>query len=195
MLNAPLTDIDTARGIGASRPWRVRLVWDGPNADNASGESSKYWQATHDGSGQVELRWGSLGSKGQSKRGVGISSALTKARSKLRSRSRSYILDLPTAAQRAATAAGGRTVAKAPRRPSAPVLRAKQMPGLTLDGLLDMTALRGLILIDNGIDLSGRIPGLPVGNLYIDRHGKMWLIVRGQSPESMFLPFRLPPLS
>jgi len=47
------------------KPWLVRLEFVGSNWDNKSGRSSKYWQASGNGSGGVEIRWGKIGSAGQ----------------------------------------------------------------------------------------------------------------------------------
>ena len=48
------------------KPWLVKLEFVGSNWDNMSGRSSKYWQASGAGSGGTEVRWGKIGSSGQS---------------------------------------------------------------------------------------------------------------------------------
>jgi hypothetical protein len=55
---------DQARNQGS--PWLVKLAFVGRNASNKSGRSEKFWQASGVGQGPVEIRWGKIGSAGQS---------------------------------------------------------------------------------------------------------------------------------
>lgn len=62
----PLVTMDLARTLHYnSEEARVRLEWIGPNENNVSGWSSKFWQATRRSDGQWEIRWGKVGSRGQ----------------------------------------------------------------------------------------------------------------------------------
>ena len=45
--------------------WIVRLEYVGSNYANESGRSSKFWSAENEG-GQVRIRWGRIGTSGQS---------------------------------------------------------------------------------------------------------------------------------
>ncbi len=51
----------------AGRPWRLRCVYVGFNAENESRHSSKFWQLEGDGNGSVARRWGRIGANGTSK--------------------------------------------------------------------------------------------------------------------------------
>lgn len=62
----PLVTLDLAHTLHYNREdSRVRLEWIGPNENNDSGWSSKFWQATRRSDGQWEIRWGRVGSQGQ----------------------------------------------------------------------------------------------------------------------------------
>jgi predicted DNA-binding WGR domain protein len=50
----------------AGRPWRLRCVYVGFNAENESLHSSKFWQLEGNGDGSVSRRWGKIGAKGSS---------------------------------------------------------------------------------------------------------------------------------
>ena len=50
---------------GQNKDWIVRLEYVGTNYDNESGRSSKFWSAENEG-GSVRIRWGKIGSSGQS---------------------------------------------------------------------------------------------------------------------------------
>jgi len=54
----------TARNAGL--PWATRVEFRGSNYDNQSGRSSKFWSAEGVGHGSVTIRWGRIGSAGQS---------------------------------------------------------------------------------------------------------------------------------
>ena len=51
----------------SGRPWRLRCVYVGYNAENESRHSEKFWQLEGDGNGSVARRWGRIGARGQSK--------------------------------------------------------------------------------------------------------------------------------
>jgi len=51
----------------AGRPWRLRCVYVGYNAENESRHSEKFWQLEGDGNGSVTRRWGRIGRNGTSK--------------------------------------------------------------------------------------------------------------------------------
>ena len=56
----------------AGRPWRLRCVYVGYNAENESRHSSKFWQLEGNGTGSVARRWGRIGlDKFQEKTGKG----------------------------------------------------------------------------------------------------------------------------
>ena len=61
------TPREAVEAATAGRPWRLRCVYVGFNAENESLHSSKFWQLEGDGDGNVARRWGRIGRKGQSK--------------------------------------------------------------------------------------------------------------------------------
>ena len=56
---------DAYKLYSQQRDWIVRLEYVGANYANESGRSSKFWSAENEG-GSVRIRWGKIGSKGQS---------------------------------------------------------------------------------------------------------------------------------
>jgi predicted DNA-binding WGR domain protein len=176
----PLVTISEAHHLGVSQTWRIRLVWDGPNPKNASGWSNKYWQVTHRaGDGHVEIRYGALGSRGQ--RGIErpLGDGLTRARKKLR---KAYDYDTDSA-QRKYVADRMREEAHAhavipPARPS--IATPSWLP-ITVDEIMDRSALDGWVLVDDDVDLSHRVAGADRVNLYVDRRGSLWGVSRSES--------------
>jgi predicted DNA-binding WGR domain protein len=52
--------------VRSGRPWRLRCVYVGYNAENEGRHSSKFWQLEGDGDGSVRRRWGRIGANGRS---------------------------------------------------------------------------------------------------------------------------------
>jgi hypothetical protein len=82
----PMTISDAHRAHALGQPWRVRLVFVGPNAANASGRSDKWWEATHSTDPSVHaptmIRWGRTGAQGQGA-AMAPAPALTRAHDKI----------------------------------------------------------------------------------------------------------------
>lgn len=189
-LTAPLVDVHEASVLeGRGKDWCVRLVYVGPNPENASGRSEKFWQAFGRGTGVVEVRWGRLGANGQSQ-DKNWHDALTRAEEKLR---KGYAYDDGTGQQAAKVAArrvGGRPLSFAERLARASVQLA------TFDRFLNLAALHGLLPLDGvGVDAIGslRALGHVVGDarLYVDRRGDCWLA--GPSGPTGYVVASIPP--
>jgi hypothetical protein len=54
-----LNDAYTARCAG--QPWQIRIEFVGRNSANASGHSAKFWSASGQGKGPVQIKWGKIG--------------------------------------------------------------------------------------------------------------------------------------
>ena len=64
MARLNLTDAETT--AAKNRPWTIRMEFNGPNPNNASGVSHKYWYATGRGPAEpIEAGWGAIGSAPQ----------------------------------------------------------------------------------------------------------------------------------
>lgn len=86
-LDIPISTIADARRLAhAGRAWRVRLTFEGPNPENKSGRSSKWWEASCTGGGgyAAVVRWGVISGKGQAQTGVDTFAALDRAEEKER---------------------------------------------------------------------------------------------------------------
>lgn len=84
-LDIPICSIVEARRLAhAGRAWRVRLTFEGPNPENKSGRSSKWWEASCTGGAgyAAVVRWGVIGGKGQAQTGVDTFAALDRAEDK-----------------------------------------------------------------------------------------------------------------
>lgn len=69
MARIPQVNLSVASTLyNQGKPFVVRFEYRGSNRDNKSGRSSKFWQITFSGSGFCEIRWGRIGSRGQSQR-------------------------------------------------------------------------------------------------------------------------------
>lgn len=79
--------VEARKRAGDARPWRVRLVFQGPNAANASGRSDKWWEAECSAS-SLSIRWGATGTKGQSMTAESSFDVLRRAESK---RAKGYV--------------------------------------------------------------------------------------------------------
>lgn len=154
-----------------SRPWRLRLVFVGANADNVSGESRKYWQITAPGAGSydTEIRWGRLGSRGQSQ-GAFARDALARAEAKIR---KGYTVDTDTVERaRAETIrAEERVVAARPARAALPLAsRVSAISWRVLpsdDALIDAAASLGWVALE--------LDDVPVGHrLFVGKGGSIW---------------------
>lgn len=86
-IDIPISTIAEARRLAhAGRAWRVRLTFEGPNPENKSGRSSKWWEASCTGGGgyAAVVRWGVISGKGQAQTGVDPFAALDRAEEKAR---------------------------------------------------------------------------------------------------------------
>ena len=90
-LDIPISTIDEARRLAhVGRAWRVRLTFEGPNPENKSGRSSKWWEASCTATqaqsriAAAVVRWGVIGGKGQAQTGVDTFAALDRAEEKER---------------------------------------------------------------------------------------------------------------
>ncbi len=90
-LDIPISTISEARRLAhAGRAWRVRLTFEGPNPENKSGRSSKWWEASCTATqaqsrvAAASVRWGVIGGKGQEQAGVDVFAALDRAEEKER---------------------------------------------------------------------------------------------------------------
>lgn len=172
-LDIPISSIAEARRLAhAGRAWRVRLTFEGPNPENKSGRSSKWWEASCTGGAgyAAVVRWGVIGGKGQAQTGVDTLSALDRAENK---RDKGYAeQDRSTAAP-----APARTASFA-----ALVLAATWRP-FDLSRLGILAGERGLVRLDlPGVE--AEVDGLPVapylaadGSLYgVARSGDRYLV-------------------
>lgn len=50
----------------AGVPWCIRVEYTGYNPNTKDGHSSKFWSASGEGYGTCTIRWGKIGSRGQS---------------------------------------------------------------------------------------------------------------------------------
>lgn len=68
----------------AGWPWRIRLVFQGPNRANVSGRSDKWWEAEKfAGRVEVVIRWGATGTNGQAGTAASGGDALRRAAGKV----------------------------------------------------------------------------------------------------------------
>jgi len=61
------TPREAREAANSGRPWRLRCVYVGYNADNESRHSEKFWQLEGSGNGSVARRWGRIGARGTAK--------------------------------------------------------------------------------------------------------------------------------
>lgn len=166
MIDAPLVTAAFAESalVAQSSPFLVRLVYDGPNAANASGRSFKYWQASWSGAGDAVVTWGRIGTPGQSQRKP-VAEALDRARSKYR---KGYAYDAGTGvARRSFVSSRGLTLAERAARST--------RRSTTLEGVLDLAAVHGWVPFDVPEEIDGQV--------YVDRMAGCWLVgkdVRGE---------------
>lgn len=170
---------------GAS--WRIRLVFVGANPDNVSGESRKYWQVTRiSGEYACEIRWGRLGSRGQSQRVRFANEAIDRALEKVR---KGYVVDRDTEeraravelrnqererARVLATLPGGVLRPATPASLSAPPASLTERVALVSwralpsdDALIDAAASLGWVPLD--------LDDVPAGHrLFVGKGGAIW---------------------
>jgi predicted DNA-binding WGR domain protein len=64
----PLVNANVARQLQrAGKPWCIRLEYIGPNENNVGGRSSKYYEVRGDGNWTSTVRYGKIGSRGQTR--------------------------------------------------------------------------------------------------------------------------------
>lgn len=61
-----MTLAEARRKFLSGLPWNIRLEFRGSNYNNASGQSSKWWEARGDGGSDAYINWGKIGSSGRS---------------------------------------------------------------------------------------------------------------------------------
>ncbi len=61
-----MTLTEARRKFLSGLPWNIRLEFRGSNYNNASGQSSKWWEARGDGGSDAYINWGKIGSSGRS---------------------------------------------------------------------------------------------------------------------------------
>jgi predicted DNA-binding WGR domain protein len=61
-----MTLAEARRKFHSNQPWKIRLEFRGSNYNNASGQSSKWWEARGDGGKEAGVNWGKIGSSGRS---------------------------------------------------------------------------------------------------------------------------------
>lgn len=189
MLNGPLVDIQQAEHLlRRAHHFTVRLVYDGPNAANASGRSFKYWQTVWSGAGDAVISWGRIGAAGQSQRKP-VDGAIDRAHTKL---NKGYAYDAGTGVL--ASKESERRLDRAPR----PVLTFAEriarsaLSVTTLDGVLEASALHGWVPFDvGGLDLGRQLADQRLmvgfdGRLYVDRQARCWIAGREGSGRWMF---------
>jgi hypothetical protein len=181
---APMTVDEAMDQEGKGFPWRVRLVFVGPNAQNASGRSDKWWEATSKhregrwvvpGLANAVTRWGANGSLGQSKDATS-GEAFRKAREKI---AKGYVYDDAI-----------RVAAPPPPASLQDLVDRAPWREVTRDALLLTVAREGLVA--TGIEAMWRAPRAeaPVST-YLATDGKLYGIARLE-PTLFFSVLRLP---
>lgn len=181
LLDVPLVSPADAARLSASSfsaPWRLRLAYVGPNATNASGESAKFWQITHEAAGRpdVEIRWGRLGTAGQSQRGP-APDAVRRAQEKLR---KGYAADATATARPVGPGGGAASNRTAPSRAAA------APEALPLRERIGRASWRALANEDALFTAAGslgwvrfELPEIPDGHrLYLGRGGNTLFVLR-----------------
>lgn len=169
----PIGPNEAERADARGAPWRIRVVFVGPNPENVSGRSDKWWEACAyanadryrpiDATESGVVRWGATGSSGQARviTSGSMSNAIEKAREKIR---KGYVLDSTLRAN-----------AAPPPKASFQELvnRATWRSGTTDDALL-IVGSRGLVALHVGLEATHH--GLPVLP-YLAEDGSVWGMV------------------